>query len=423
MAYVVRFQKYRFFNAWISDFGLERRLSVPDCRGDVAYRPFFEALAKSVRLSDAWIVTSMPRGGLQIVQPGTVREDLIRGYAREWHAEDAMTWRAIAEHRTVRAVECWPPGEFAGSNYSQGFLHLGHFGFAAAAPVDSPVFSGYPGALQVYRAAELGDFNHSELQILEQAGKQAQVLAATARAGRAEPAHLKPPTWMHRPHGRLFAFDSKLRACLPVGGSGVGTRVIEQMLVDAKERFKTVDVAEPGNRFSVADSNGELRTFHVVQFGLYPALGEGPILFYCLEPDCWDWHVLRAADFAADSELSRLMPAMQFMRDHFARGPSLDEVAKTVHLSPFHFHRRFTELLGITPKHFLLDWQICQAKLHLIMGEKDLVEISKLCGFAHQSHFTSRFKQATGLTPTRWRRLALRPPTTPPGSVSSPAAS
>jgi AraC family transcriptional regulator len=35
-----------------------------------------------------------------------------------------------------------------------------------------------------------------------------------------------------------------------------------------------------------------------------------------------------------------------------------------------------------------------------------LSEIAKECGFAHQSHFTSRFKQATGLTPTRWRRLA-----------------
>jgi AraC family transcriptional regulator len=35
-----------------------------------------------------------------------------------------------------------------------------------------------------------------------------------------------------------------------------------------------------------------------------------------------------------------------------------------------------------------------------------LAEIAAECGFAHQSHFTSRFKQATGLTPTRWRRFA-----------------
>jgi len=67
-------------------------------------------------------------------------------------------------------------------------------------------------------------------------------------------------------------------------------------------------------------------------------------------------------------------------------------------------------LLGITPKHFLLDCQIMQSKKDLLEGNKDLVKIAKDCGFAHQSHFTSRFKQATGLPPTRWRRLAMDAP-------------
>jgi AraC-like DNA-binding protein len=97
---------------------------------------------------------------------------------------------------------------------------------------------------------------------------------------------------------------------------------------------------------------------------------------------------------------------MKFMRDNFRRGPTLTEIARTVHLSPFHFHRRFTELFGITPKHFMLDCQIEQAKTELLAREKDLADIARQCGFAHQSHFTSRFKQATGLTPTRWRRMA-----------------
>jgi AraC-like DNA-binding protein len=115
---------------------------------------------------------------------------------------------------------------------------------------------------------------------------------------------------------------------------------------------------------------------------------------------------LRASDFAADPELARLVGAMQFMHQEFGRGPSLSQIAETVHLSAFHFHRRFTELLGITPKHFLLECQIFQAKRTLMSGDQDLAGIAKSCGFAHQSHFTSRFKQATGLTPTRWRKWA-----------------
>ena len=61
---------------------------------------------------------------------------------------------------------------------------------------------------------------------------------------------------------------------------------------------------------------------------------------------------------------------------------------------------------GQTPKHFLLACQIHRAKQMLVERKQELSEIAKECGFAHQSHFTSRFKQATGLTPTRWRRLA-----------------
>ncbi len=198
-------------------------------------------------------------------------------------------------------------------------MQSGRFGFAAAVPVESPIFGGYPGALQVYRSPDLGDFTDAEMQSLDHFGKQAQQIAASQRLSRAEPAYPKPPAWMHRPTGRLFAFDSNLRAVLPVGGTGVGPRVLDQVLQDARERFKSFDSAEPGNRFSVADSNGELRAFHVVLCQRYPALGKGPILFYCLQPDPWDWQVLRAADFAADSEISRLIPAVQFMREHFAR--------------------------------------------------------------------------------------------------------
>jgi len=98
--------------------------------------------------------------------------------------------------------------------------------------------------------------------------------------------------------------------------------------------------------------------------------------------------------------------AVKFMHDEFGRSPTLDEIAAKAHLSPFHFHRRFTDLLGQTPKHFLLACQIHRAKELLVERKKELAEIAKECGFAHQSHFTSRFKQATGLTPTRWRRLA-----------------
>jgi AraC-like DNA-binding protein len=145
--------------------------------------------------------------------------------------------------------------------------------------------------------------------------------------------------------------------------------------------------------------------YRLVTYRHFPALGDGPYTFLCRQPGCVDWGAVKPQDFQADPELSRLIPALKFMQQEFSRGPTLVEIAKQVHLSPFHFHRRFTELLGLTPKQFLLECQIHEAKSELVARQKELALIAKDCGFAHQSHFTSRFKQATGLTPTRWRRM------------------
>ena len=215
---------------------------------------------------------------------------------------------------------------------------------------------------------------------------------------------------MHDIPVKQFVFDGQLKPLFDGRGlDALDERLREQMVRHARQRLAHLNgqVVE-GDRLALPDSKGDLWVFRAVVYTAYPALGDGPFVFYCLQPDCRDWGTLRAADFQADPELSRLVPAMQFMQQEFHRGPTLNEIAQMVHLSPFHFHRRFTELFGITPKHFLLECQIHAAKSELVAGDKDLVDIASQCGFAHQSHFTSRFKQATGLTPTRWRKMAER---------------
>jgi AraC family transcriptional regulator len=118
----------------------------------------------------------------------------------------------------------------------------------------------------------------------------------------------------------------------------------------------------------------------------------------------YEWATVRPADLQADPELAKLVSTLSFMRQEFSRMPILTEISGKAHLSPFHFHRRFSELLGQTPKSFQLGCQIHHAKKLLIERKTNLADIAAKCGFAHQSHFTSRFKQAVGLTPTRWRR-------------------
>jgi AraC-like DNA-binding protein len=276
----------------------------------------------------------------------------------------------------------------------------------AVAPLAGPIFPGYPGALHVYRSADQGAFTASDLQHLSKLAKQYEQAIESGRQSRLG----KIPAssgWNKRPPARQFIFDAHLKPLLGEAGLGVvEDRVREGMLRHAKLALsRVVGASHSSDRITLPDARGDLWVFRAVTWGKFPALSDGPIVFYCMQPDCRDWSALRAADVVADTELSRLVPAMQFMHKEFGRGPTLNEIAQQVDLSPFHYHRRFTELFGITPKHFLLECQIYAAKSHMFAGDKDLVEIANFCGFAHQSHFTSRFKQATGLTPTGWRRL------------------
>lgn len=371
----------------------------------LAYRHFFEHLNNVIPLSCGLVVTTLPRGSLQIAQPPRLPEPLLRLYSKDFHAEDRMTWQAILRRRAVRAQDCWPASEFHSTRYYREFLRLNDFEFAAAAPLSAAVMEGYCGALHLYRSAELGPFADSEISRLQQIARELDEAVARLRAARRGSC---ARTAASSEQARQFIFDQHLNLIFPRGDDRASDDRLRQHMIEyARFRLGHVN-GKPieSDRVSFANSRGGLQHFRVVVHRAYPALGEGPFVFFCAQPACCDWSTLRPADFQADPEVARLVPAIKFMRDQFHRGPTLSEISKVVGLSPFHFHRRFTELFGITPKHFMLDCQIEFAKRELLAREKDLAYIAKECGFAHQSHFTSRFKQATGLTPTRWRRMA-----------------
>jgi AraC-like DNA-binding protein len=369
------------------------------------YDEVLDLLQSQVSFTEAVLVTSMPRGGLQIAQPQQIAVPLLKNYTREFHLEDRATWLAIQRDSAVRGEECW--SEYKSARFVREFLQAHGLYYVAAAPVEAPVMEGYAGALNLYRTHEQGEFTEQDLRKLEELSRQLQETIHSTRLQRKVRPCL-PEGILHRPRRvRQFILDKNLRPQLEAGEfENLEPRVRAQILQHARRALEHTDTEAVSDRVPLPDSNGDMWIFRVVLHREYPALGEGPFIFFCLQPECRDWSALRSSDLQADNELARLVPAVRFMEQEFHRSPTLGEIAKTVHLSPFHFHRRFSELLGITPKHFLLNCQIEEAKRQLLAREKDLAQIATDCGFAHQSHFTSRFKQATGLTPTRWRRYA-----------------
>ncbi len=365
------------------------------------FKQTLDALAKSAPAELVAIITSLPRGSLQIAQPAKFPESLQRAYAKQFHLEDKLTWQAISAGKPVCA------GDVLGKDhvFFREYLQQAGLVYAVAAPLRSPIIEGYAGAIHLYRSEAQGPFTAEELRRLGDAARQIDKAVEKNRDARFNGEPDPKVTLTPRPAARLFAFDANGREILSTEEfSRLDERLQEEMTAKAKWSLARLNGHSiEANRVQLADSRGDLWTFRVVNYASYPAMTKEPVSFFCMQPSSAEWAAVRPADLQADGEIARLIPALKFMQDQFHRGPTLGEIAKQVHLSPFHFHRRFAELLGLTPKHYLLECQINAAKVELLAGTKELSQIAADCGFAHQSHFTSRFKQATGLTPTRWR--------------------
>ena len=68
------------------------------------------------------------------------------------------------------------------------------------------------------------------------------------------------------------------------------------------------------------------------------------------------------------------------------------------------FRKKYTRLTGHAPKHFMLNRQMEQAARLLIETSLSSQAIAEQLGFCDQFHFSKRFKQHLGITPSKYRK-------------------
>ncbi len=98
----------------------------------------------------------------------------------------------------------------------------------------------------------------------------------------------------------------------------------------------------------------------------------------------------------------RIGQAIAYLERNVHRQPSLDEVAESVHLSPFHFQRIFTEWAGISPKRFLqyLTVDFLKSKLH---QSRTLTDAADEAGLSGQSRIYDLFTTLEAVTPGEYK--------------------
>ena len=82
--------------------------------------------------------------------------------------------------------------------------------------------------------------------------------------------------------------------------------------------------------------------------------------------------------------------------------PTLDELAQSIGLSPYHFHRLFTAMTGVTPKAYAVAHRRKRIREKLTMS-KSVTEAIYDSGFNSSGRFYADSARVLGMTPTAFR--------------------
>jgi len=109
---------------------------------------------------------------------------------------------------------------------------------------------------------------------------------------------------------------------------------------------------------------------------------------------------------AAEGVLSRrkLRTVVEYIMENLDGSPRLGQMAAVARLSPSHFTRRFKAATGLAPHQYVIARRVERAQ-HLLKSDDEvgLAEVAVRAGFVDQSHFSLHFKRIVGVTPRQFR--------------------
>jgi AraC-like DNA-binding protein len=85
---------------------------------------------------------------------------------------------------------------------------------------------------------------------------------------------------------------------------------------------------------------------------------------------------------------------------------ALDDAAGQAGVSPFHFLRLFSDVLGVTPHQYLVRSRLRHAARRLAYDDSPITDIAYDVGFGDLSNFVRTFHRASGASPMRFRQAS-----------------
>ncbi len=98
-----------------------------------------------------------------------------------------------------------------------------------------------------------------------------------------------------------------------------------------------------------------------------------------------------------------IQEAITFMEHNYHRELTVEELAAVCKLNRSYFSKLFKEEMGCPPQEFLIRLRLSKAAELMKTTINPIGDISALCGYPNQLHFSRAFKKRYGVSPRQWR--------------------
>ena len=93
------------------------------------------------------------------------------------------------------------------------------------------------------------------------------------------------------------------------------------------------------------------------------------------------------------------------MAKNYSKDMTIKDYADMCNLSESRFSHRFSEIIGTSPKQYIINLRIEAAKELLANSDLSVLQIGESVGFLTQNYFSRIFKKQTGYSPVQYRGL------------------
>ena len=125
-----------------------------------------------------------------------------------------------------------------------------------------------------------------------------------------------------------------------------------------------------------------------------------------LEKECKDYNGNDLIECSEKIWNPHLKKAVIYIESHYHNAITLKDIMRSVALSHSSLTQLFKKELGMTPIKYVWHHRIVVAEKLLVCTNLPIQEIASKCGFQTAQHFSRKFEESHGCTPTAFRNAA-----------------